>query len=101
MQQISVAWRGEDDPARIDQAVIRTGVGGMAAHGTSITDDYALAWHLDAGDGWRTRTLEVSVHGEGWSRSLLLTRSSRGEWTADVDERGDAGLPARRHRGCR
>ncbi len=98
MDKISFAWRGENDSARIDQAVISLEHNGMYAHGTSVAGSYALAWHLDATDEWRTRTLEVSAYGRGWSRSLALRRSGEGAWSADTCMRGvadlaEAGLP--------
>jgi hypothetical protein len=91
---IPVAWRGEDDPSRHDRAVVGFAAAGMTAHGTSITDDYALAWSLDALDGWCTRELRVSVHGDGWSRTLVLARAADGTWTAEAATRGAPALPA-------
>jgi len=88
-----VTWRGTDDPDRLDRAVVRLGETGMTAHGSSVTDGYATAWSLDAADAWRTRALEVSVHGSGWSRSLALTRDDDGRWGAVASTRGDVDLP--------
>jgi hypothetical protein len=93
MRKADVTWRGTDDPDRVDRAVIRLGTTGMAAHGSSVTTDYATAWSLDATDSWSTRALEVSVHGSGWTRSLLLTRDGNGHWAAEARTRGDADLP--------
>ena len=92
MRQMSFSWRGEDDPARIDHAFIRLSDSGMFAHGSSITALYSTSWRLDAADGWRTRTLDVSVHSDGWSRTLNLARSGDGTWTATAQERGDVEL---------
>ncbi len=90
---IPVAWRGEDDPSRHDRAVVRFAAAGMTAHGASVTDDYALAWSLDALDGWCTRELRVSVHGDGWSRTLVLARAADATWTAEAATRGAPALP--------
>jgi hypothetical protein len=93
MKHRDLAWRGVDDVARIDRARVRVDDEGMTAHGTSLTDDYALSWSLDATDGWITRTLDVTVHGDGWWRTLALTHAIEGVWTARVDMRGDVDLP--------
>lgn len=93
MTQSDVAWRGHDDPERIDRAVIKIGPSGMEAHGSSVTAAYATAWSLDATDAWRTRTVDISAHGAGWMRSLALTRDENDHWTAVSRMRGDADLP--------
>lgn len=88
-----MAWREVDDPSRLDHAMVRLSEEGMRAHGVSIAPDYSLAWSLDAEDRWRTRALEVSVRGEGWSRWLALSRSSGGVWSARAGARGNVALP--------
>lgn len=93
MKQAILAWRGEDDAARFDRATVRFDDRGMVAHGTSITDAYALSWSLDATDHWRTRTLGVTVYGDGWWRSIALTRSSAATWSAEANMHGDVDLP--------
>ena len=93
MKQSDVAWRGVDDPDRIDTAWIRIGESGMEAHGASVTRSYATAWSLDATDAWRTRTLDISAHGVGWTRSLALTRGRNGRWAAVTQVHGDSGRP--------
>ena len=93
MKQVQVAWRGEDDPGRVDRAVMRIGETGLAAHGSSVTRSYASAWSLDATDGWCTRTLDISVHGAGWQRSLVLARDDGGQWTVVTRMSGLVDLP--------
>lgn len=93
MKQVRVAWRGEDDPGRVDQAVVCIGETGMTAHGSSVTRSYASAWSLDATDGWCTRTLDISVHGTGWQRSLVLARGDGGRWAAVTRMQGRVDLP--------
>ncbi|TQJ31494.1 putative glycolipid-binding domain-containing protein [Microbacterium sp. SLBN-146] len=93
MKRLDLAWRGIDDEARVDRARVRVDDDGMIAHGTSITDDYALSWSLDATEGWITRTLGVTVHGDGWWRALALAHSHEGVWTAHVETHGDVDLP--------
>ncbi|MBX0299039.1 putative glycolipid-binding domain-containing protein [Cryobacterium sp. 1639] len=93
MTQSDVAWRGHDDPGRIDRALIEIGQSGMEAQGASITAAYATAWSLDASDAWRTRTVDISAHGAGWMRSLALIRDENDHWTAVTQMHGDADLP--------
>ncbi|WP_295119588.1 putative glycolipid-binding domain-containing protein [uncultured Leifsonia sp.] len=84
----SYAWKGLDDPDRIDHAVVKFEKESMTAHGTSITSAYASSWRLTVADGWVTRSLSVSVHGTGWTRSLELGRSANGDWSAHATEDG-------------
>ena len=94
MTHTAFAWRGEDDPSRVDHAEVRFDDRGMSAHGTSLADAYALSWSLDARDLWVTRELAVTVHGDGWSRWIVLTRSSPGTWSIDAGGRGRTTLPS-------
>lgn len=93
MVQSAVAWRGDDDPDRIDRAVIRIGDTGLAADGSSVTGSYSTSWSLDATDEWRTRTLDINVQGIGWTRSLALARNPGGSWAAVARMQGDSDLP--------
>lgn len=92
MKQVQAAWRGTDDPDRVDLVVMRFGETGLEAHGSSITRSYTSAWSLDATDAWRTRTLDISVHGAGWRRSLVLSRDAAGRWSAAARMRGRTAL---------
>jgi hypothetical protein len=95
-----VAWRGPD-PLRVDVAAVRLGSDHLTAHGTSTTPDHATEYRLQTGTGWVTRQLEVRTRGDGWARTLLLERSTDGEWsalravegTARSDEDDDARVP--------
>jgi hypothetical protein len=87
------AWQGEDDPARLDAATIIFGPGRLSAHGTSRAHSYALSWALETGDQWITRSLAVSVHGQGWSRWLELDRTESGVWTSQAGASGETSLP--------
>lgn len=88
-----ITWRGIDDPDRLDTAAVRIGSDQIQAVGTSRTAEYATSWRLETGPDWVTRELRVFVHGFGWSRSLLLERSSEGRWTSEVSSSGDVELP--------
>lgn len=92
------AWRGEDDPDRLDAATIIFARGKLRAHGTSRTHLYALSWALETGDQWITKRLAAAVYGHGWARQLELERSEEGAWTARAkasgeDVPGETGLP--------
>lgn len=86
-------WRGTDDPSRLDSAVVSFRESELAASGTSDCDGYRLRWSLQTDTGWVTRRMLVEVQGDGWSRSLELSRSAFGRWTAEVDEKGAPDLP--------
>ena len=87
------SWQGEDDPARIDTATINLETDRLTAHGTSRTADYAVSWALATTLGWVTQRLTVTVHGQGWSRHLELTRSDDGVWSSETLSSGDTDLP--------
>lgn len=92
MKEVQAAWRGTDDPDRVDLVVMRLGETGLEAHGSSVTRSYASAWSLDATDAWCTRTLDISVHGDGWHRALALSRDAGGQWSAAVRMSGRTDL---------
>ncbi len=89
-----VAWRGDDDPDRLEAATITLGADRFSALGTSRAADYTTSWALETGSGWVTQRLEVGVTGHGWWRHLTLTRDPGGHWTSEVETGGDADLPA-------
>jgi hypothetical protein len=90
-----LAWRGVD-PVRAESARVRMGDDRLEAHGVSTTAEYVLDYRLVTGAGWVTRTLDVAVTGDGWARSLALSRSFEGRWAADWfgDDVGHLALPA-------
>lgn len=89
----TLAWRGLDDPDRLDTATVVLGPDSMRAIGTSRTAIYASQWSLRVGPGWITASIAVDVRGFDWSRRLVLQRSSDGEWSADADAHGEVELP--------
>ncbi|MBT0568497.1 putative glycolipid-binding domain-containing protein [Williamsia sp. CHRR-6] len=86
-------WRGTDDPARVDSAVLAFTTTGLLGYGTSITADYSLSWGLDVDSHWRTKRLDVCVHAAGWARSLHLMRGNLGHWSATTAVNGEVDLP--------
>jgi uncharacterized protein len=89
-----VAWRGIDDPLRVERSSIVLEPDRLRAIGASHTSFYATSWDLEVAAGWITDTLRVSVHGPRWWRTLTLSRTSRGDWDAEIEHRGDPDLPA-------
>lgn len=87
-------WRGVDDVSRVERAVVGFGESSLRGHGGSVASSSSTAWQLVVGPGWVTEELTVSSLGEGWSRSLTLTRAARGSWTVRTDARGAADMPA-------
>ncbi|MET3803181.1 hypothetical protein ABIB25_000165 [Nakamurella sp. UYEF19] len=80
-------WIGEDDPKRLDAAVIDFRLGAMTAMGTSRARLWVTCWSLECDANWRTERLEVTSRGRGWTRELVLTRNDRG-WTSDASSSG-------------
>lgn len=95
-----VAWRGLDDPQRLDIASIDfSAAGGFVATGTQSTETYRARWDLIVDTRWRTRLLTVDVEGVGvdgdqphWRRHLDLWRHNGAEqvslWQCEVEESG-------------
>jgi hypothetical protein len=75
-----LAWQGRD-PDRIEAAQVLLGAGTLRARGTSTAADHVLDWVLDCDADWATRRLTVRAHGDGWARSLDVTRDDTG-WRA-------------------
>jgi hypothetical protein len=94
MSAQTYAWRGIDDPLRVDRARLVFDNDGLHALGTTIAPSFGSVWQLEVDRGWVTRELCVTTRGFGWSRTLQLTRSEQGAWAANVTALGDNGLPA-------
>lgn len=89
----TIAWRGVDDPQRHDVAWFVLRPDRLGAAGRSVTAEYELGWGLATTAGWVTSALRVEVRGDGWHRSLLLSREDDGEWTATGTADGREDLP--------
>ncbi len=91
-----VLWRGID-AWRAEAAQIELEPDGLRARGVqlgSAPQPYRLAYELDAtGPGYMTRTLEVEAVGEGWARSLRVSRDDGGQWDIAAEVHGGGGLP--------
>jgi uncharacterized protein len=88
-----LTWSGLDDTTRVDHASVELHRTSMRAVGGSVARTFSSSWELDVDCGWVTRGLRLTTRGFGWGRSLELTRSTAGEWVAEVSARGDAHLP--------
>lgn len=89
-----LTWSGIDDTSRVDRACITFRGTSMQAIGGASSGWFSSSWQLDVGPGWVTRSLRVTTHGFGWSRSLELERSASGQWSAMSTSQGEADLPA-------
>jgi hypothetical protein len=86
-----VVWAGTDD-WRAEQAHVGLEADRLTATGVQlgvVPEPYRLDYRLETSAGWVTQALEVHAAGEGWTRSLRLTRDDDGRWSA-----GDAALPS-------
>lgn len=90
----TLRWQGLEDTARHDTAAVSFRDRELAAGGTSVTDEYTASWTLSTSPGWVTTRFSIRVQAPDWSRSLELTRSPEGKWTADTQVSGNPGLPA-------
>ncbi len=68
----------------------------MRAAGVAIGSDplpYRLDYTFASRSKFVTKRIEVGAHGQGWTRSLRLTRDKAGEWDAQWETHGEALLP--------
>ncbi|WP_028049331.1 putative glycolipid-binding domain-containing protein [Cellulomonas sp. URHD0024] len=77
-------WASLIDPGQTDTADVELLDDGVRATGSQVTGSYVAHWRLDASVGWVTRSLVVAVDGDGWQRSLDLSRDEAGLWTCTV-----------------
>ena len=88
-------WAGTDE-WRAEAAHVRREEDRLHATGVQLGTGpvpYRLDYVLDTTGDWVTRTLQVTVEGNGWRRSLLLTRDPNGRWTEQVNGAGQVDLP--------
>lgn len=85
-----VEWVGDDDPERLEAAVVTIAPDRLDALGASRTTDYVTSWSLETGPGFVTARLSVAVGGRGFTRRLILARDAHGRWSSEADAHGDA-----------
>lgn len=83
-----VEWVGDEDPERLEAAVVTLAPDRLDALGTSRATDYVASWSLETGADWVTKRLAVAVAGRGFTRRMLLVRGDRGGWSAEADANG-------------
>jgi hypothetical protein len=84
-------WAGTDE-WRAETAEVRLHADRLTATGVQLgltPEPYRLDYVLDTAAAWVTRTLRVTAAGDGWRRTLHLTRDADGRWSSD-----DGDLPA-------
>jgi hypothetical protein len=88
-------WAGTDE-WRAEVAHVEGEAGRFAATGVQLgvlPVPYRLDYVLETTAGWVTRTMRISVQGDGWQRSLELARDPDGGWTSEASSGGHADLP--------
>ena len=79
----------KDDPVGMEHAAIGIGADGLVATSTAfgtLPIAYRLDLELHADADWITRRLALTASGDGWTRSLVLSRA--GSWTGAITDDG-------------
>ena len=90
----AVAW-AKDDPFGVEFAEIALAPRHLTAEGVAIGSGpipYRLDYTLETVSGFVTSRLRVSSRGEGWRRTLDLSRDAAGAWSVTAGEEGDVDL---------
>lgn len=87
--QHQYTWEHWDDPHTQNVAEVTFTDGGLTATGKQHGHGYLATWSLDAAEGWITRRVTVDVVGEGWTRTLELTRNNAGNWSSETALTGE------------
>ena len=80
-------WSGTDE-WQAETAQVRADGDRFTATGVQLgvtPEPYRLDYVLETSARWVTRTLDVSAAGEGWRRTLHLTRAPDGRWSSEGD----------------
>jgi hypothetical protein len=91
----TLAWL-KQDPAGAELAEVTLRRDRLAAHGFAIGSSpvpYRLEYGLTTRPGFITSAVQLKTRGEGWERSLRLSRASSGGWAIDARDRGDPPFP--------
>lgn len=84
-----VQWRSLLDPTQHDEVSVTLHPSGLTAQGRQTCSTYRAEWQLEVGDEWITRSLMVTVTGQGWGRSIRLARATdTGHWSAECTMTG-------------
>jgi hypothetical protein len=74
------------------ELVVAAGGDSRSAEGTAVVGGplaYTARFHADLDAGSGVRALHVTTSGDGWTRSLRLSRDAGGDWTCGTEETGD------------
>jgi hypothetical protein len=85
-----LVWTGVEEWLT-ESAAVDLSSDGLSATGMQLGAEplpFRVDYRLEA-PGFVTRELELTATAEGWSRHLLLRHDGSGDWTADVEDRGD------------
>jgi hypothetical protein len=88
-------WAGTDE-WRAEVASVESGADRFDASGVqlgTVPVPYRLDYVLETAAGWVTRTMRISAQGDGWRRSLQLTRDQHGRWAGEASSGGSVDLP--------
>ena len=90
----AVAW-SKSEPFGAEFATVRLDRDRLFAEGVAIGSapvPYRLDYTLETTADFVATSVEVSARGDGWRRSLTLTRSPNGRWTVATQSAGDPPL---------
>jgi uncharacterized protein len=90
-----VLWSGLD-AWRAEAVTVDLTAAGLSAAGSQLGVDplpYRLDYALTTYPDLATRSLEVRVTGDGWTRRLRLDHDGDGDWRCDAGKDGEAPLP--------
>jgi uncharacterized protein len=90
---VAITWI---KPFGAEYAMVETGDGWLRASGVAVGSTplpYHLDYSLACEDSYITRSLSVRTAGEGWSRSLLLSRDTDNNWQVATTSDGEVDLP--------
>jgi hypothetical protein len=91
----AVAWQ-RDGIFGAEFAEVTFAPNRLSAVGVALGADplpYRLDYRLETRRGFVTRRLRVTTRGDGWRRTLDLSRAPSGAWQIDTDTEGEAPLP--------
>ena len=81
-------WTGTDE-WRAEAAQVERHEGRFDATGVQLGTGpvpYRLDYVLETTAGWVTSSLQVTAQGDGWRRTLALTRSPQGRWSGAASD---------------
>ena len=90
---VAITWV---KPSGAEYASVALAYGKLVASGLAIGAEplpYHLNYSLTCDDGYVTRQLRVRATGDGWNRSIDLSRDADGSWRLTAEAAGIVDLP--------